>query len=318
MKSKRLISEAYVAAAIDRKNLAERRLSTMLNRLDESIVPYDMILKESLAYEEAVITEAIGDMDIDEMKESFLGMRFVNRIFLDAIGAHEAQIDVDMITKMGKEALDFVESGVYAEGYLKTFVKALRDMSLVTRGISALTDALSSHGELGGAIGGVGELGDLMTSIMSDKHANKESMIQVMQAFDEVARDEKKGFFKKLGISKGTNMPMKFRTAALVLLKAKSPGFDSIIDPNKIVDAMFNVTPVKLVNYSENYGQLITDYVTDDFLMKLTQNPGSLMSKLYGATRKFFDKKLSRSEEKMEKPQSLQNKKSVFKMFSKA
>lgn len=303
--SRRLIAETVVRQAVERKTLAEKRLTTMLTRLDESIVSYDMLLRESLAYEEAVITEAVGNMDINEMHETFLGMHFTNRVFLDAIGASKAVEAVNTIAEIGNESYEFVNAGVYEEGYTKTFVKTLRDMSLVTRGLSVLTDALSSHGELGGAIGGVGELGDLMTSIMSDKAAGKETMAQVMQAFDEVARDEKKkGFLKRLGIGgRGANMPMRFRTAVHSILKAKSPGFDKVINPDTLVDAMFGVTPARLVKFCENYGQLITDYVSDQFLLKLTQTPESIMSKLYGATRKFMDKRLSKLEDKPEQPE---------------
>lgn len=271
------------------------RLYESRGRLSPS-VDYALV-REAIVFERLTILEAAGQSP-EQMAEMMEGMLMSARKLAARIGSANLSMNLDTLETPSAEELDAMSID---KRKLQDFRKRFVQVSLITKGLMAIADDISN---LGGGEGG--PLADVVKTLVAAAGPSAEGTLgDAIFAYDNASQPVQNT--AKMGIpnrgqtgatskksklafsgSGGVNMGKKFADAVAQTLRTKAPGAVKFLDPQDLVESMMKVPLKQLVRAWGAYNGMVSHYVDNEFLMKMSKQPGGLWNALKGVANAFM------------------------------
>lgn len=261
----------------------------MLSKLVEQYVKLDegrvsgraalgrALVKEAIIFERLTILEAAGQSP-EQMAEMMSGMLMSAKKLAARIMADGLTMRLDTLRTPDEEELDAMS---IRKDKLAEFRKNFVHVAAVTKGLMAIADDISN---MRGGEGG--ELAEVLKTLMAAGGVGAEGTLSdALFAYDNATAPMKKPGWMK---GKPVSMQKKFANAVATILKSKAPGAVKFLDPGDLVASMMKVPLKQLVRSFGAYNGMVTHFVDNDFLMKMTKQPMGLMGALKGAANAFM------------------------------
>lgn len=218
------------------------------------------LFNESVLLERMLIIEAAGQ-DPHEMAHILDGMvlsveKLASRLGLDSLITQMEAVHVPSDVELDSMSIN--------KTALKKFQKEFTNVAVVVRGLMALADDV---GDLSGGEGG--KLAEILSTVVATGEAANNTLGQALWKYD-----------KSLGGMRKKDTRLAFSNAVLGILKSKAPGFSKLVDTTALLKGLLASTAKGLVNSLRAFNGSVSQFVDNDFLMKISSQPGGFMGML--------------------------------------
>jgi len=247
----------------NKRQLTETRLriNTLLNSINESSrldeAKAKKLLAEAILVERQLIIEAAGK-DPQEMASMLDGMVLAIEKLAGRLGIDKLVTQMEAVHIPTDVELDSMSLNKTA---LKKFQKEFTDVAVIARGLIAIADDI---GDLTGGEGG--KLAEIISTVMATGEGKQNTLGQALWQYD-----------KSLGGLRKKNTRQTFALAVQQILKSKAPGMLKLVDQEALLKGMMGVQAQKLVTAMKAFNGMISQFVDNEFLMKISSAPGGVM-----------------------------------------
>lgn len=247
----------------NKRQLTETRLriNTLLNSINESSrldeAKAKKLLAEAILVERQLIIEAAGK-DPQEMASMLDGMVLAIEKLAGRLGIDKLVTQMEAVHIPTDVELDSMSLNKTA---LKKFQKEFTDVAVIARGLIAIADDI---GDLTG--GESGKLAEIISTVMATGEGKQNTLGQALWQYD-----------KSLGGLRKKNTRQTFALAVQQILKSKAPGMLKLVDQEALLKGMMGVQAQKLVTAMKAFNGMISQFVDNEFLMKISSAPGGVM-----------------------------------------
>jgi len=215
------------------------------------------LLAEAILVERQLIIEAAGK-DPQEMASMLDGMVLAIEKLAGRLGIDKLVTQMEAVHIPTDVELDSMSLNKTA---LKKFQKEFTDVAVIARGLIAIADDI---GDLTGGEGG--KLAEIISTVMATGEGKQNTLGQALWQYD-----------KSLGGLRKKNTRQTFALAVQQILKSKAPGMLKLVDQEALLKGMMGVQAQKLVTAMKAFNGMISQFVDNEFLMKISSAPGGVM-----------------------------------------